>query len=253
MVSHGVSVMKPHLLILGGTSEASACAHAVATEQISAILSYAGRVKESNLNRLKCALAGLAALTEWWRICMLIRWHIIDATHPFAAQISQNAISAAKIASVRYCALTRPQWRAELQDSWHHVASVDEAARWLMRSALRVMLAIGRQKLSIFEPLRQHYFLLRLVDALTVRRILQTLIWKSRVGHFRMTLIWRYYGAARLTRLSAKNSGGTGARAKLDAARTLELDVVMIDGPAYPARTEFYAPEQVIDWVKNGA
>ena len=39
---------------------------------------------------------------------------------------------------------------------------------------------------------------------LTVRRILQTLIWKSRVGHFRMTLIWRYYSATRLTRLSAK-------------------------------------------------
>ena len=50
-----------------------------------------------------------------------------------------------------------------------------------------------------------------------------------------------------------KNSGGTGARAKLDAARTLGLDVVMIDRPAYPGRTEFYALEQVIDWVKNGA
>ena len=86
---------------------------------------------------------------------------------------------------------------------------------------------------------------------LTVRRILQTLIWKSRVGHFRMTLA--LLQRCQIDTIICKNSGGTGARAKLDAARTLGLDVVMIDRPAYPARTEFYAPEQVIDWVKNGA
>ena len=179
--------------------------------------------------------------------------HIIDATHPFAAQISQNAILAAKIASVRYCALTRPQWQAEPQDSWHHVASVDEAARWLDRPALRVMLAIGRQNLSIFEPLSQHYFLLRLVDAPDSPPHFANFDMEISRGPFSYDSDLALLQRCQIDTIICKNSGGTGARAKLDAARTLGLDVVMIDRPAYPARTEFYALEQVIDWVKNGA
>ena len=179
--------------------------------------------------------------------------HIIDATHPFAAQISQNAISAAKIASVRYCALTRPQWQAEPQDSWHHVASVDEAARWLDRPALRVMLAIGRQNLSIFEPLSQHYFLLRLVDAPDSPPHFANFDMEISRGPFSYDSDLALLQRCQIDTIICKNSGGTGARAKLDAARTLGLDVVMIDRPAYPGRTEFYALEQVIDWVKNGA
>jgi len=177
--------------------------------------------------------------------------HIIDATHPFAAQISQNAITAAKIASIRYCALTRPQWQADAQDSWHHLASLDEAVGWLDRPALRVMLAIGRQNLSLFEPLRQHYFLLRLVDAPDSPPQFENFDMVISRGPFDYETDMALLEQHQIDTIICKNSGGTGARAKLEAARSLGLDVVMIDRPAYPERTEFYDIEQLINWVKS--
>ena len=47
----------------------------------------------------------------------------------------------------------------------------------------------------------------------------------------------------------SKNAGGTGARAKLDAARALGLPVLMIDRPVLPKRTEFSQVAQVLDWL----
>jgi len=255
MVSHRESVMKPHLLILGGTSEASAVAQAVATEQISAILSYAGRVSRVKPQAVEMRIGGFGGvdgMVEYLHSHQVT--HIIDATHPFAAQISQKAMQAAKIAQIRYCALTRPHWQAEPQDSWYHLASLDEAVSWLEhRPALRVMLAIGRQNLGMFESLHQHYFLLRLVDAPASPPLFAKFDMVISRGPFSygadLALLQRH----QINTIICKNSGGTGARAKLDAARQLGLDVVMIDRPAYPKRTEFHELGQVIDWVKNEA
>ena len=47
----------------------------------------------------------------------------------------------------------------------------------------------------------------------------------------------------------SKNAGGTGARAKLDAARALGLPVLMIDRPVLPERTELSTIAQVLDWL----
>jgi len=50
-----------------------------------------------------------------------------------------------------------------------------------------------------------------------------------------------------------KNAGGSGAQAKLGAARALGLPVIMIDRPVLPARLEAYAAEDVLRWLDHGA
>ncbi len=47
----------------------------------------------------------------------------------------------------------------------------------------------------------------------------------------------------------SKNAGGSGAYAKIEAARGLRLPVVMIDRPELPARAEVHDPQAVIDWL----
>ncbi|MCP1131676.1 precorrin-6A/cobalt-precorrin-6A reductase, partial [Robbsia andropogonis] len=50
----------------------------------------------------------------------------------------------------------------------------------------------------------------------------------------------------------AKNAGGSGARAKLDAARELGLPVVMIDRPFIPPRSQVASVAAVLDWLDHG-
>ena len=50
----------------------------------------------------------------------------------------------------------------------------------------------------------------------------------------------------------AKNAGGSGARAKLDAARELTLPVVMIDRPFIPDRPQVGSVAQVLEWLDHG-
>jgi precorrin-6A/cobalt-precorrin-6A reductase len=49
----------------------------------------------------------------------------------------------------------------------------------------------------------------------------------------------------------SKNSGGTGAYAKIAAARALGLPVVMIDRPAQPVRRELHDVDAVFDWLAH--
>ncbi len=47
----------------------------------------------------------------------------------------------------------------------------------------------------------------------------------------------------------AKNAGGTGAEAKLIAARDLGLPVILIDRPALPARPIAHRVDEVMAWL----
>jgi len=47
----------------------------------------------------------------------------------------------------------------------------------------------------------------------------------------------------------ARNSGGDGARAKIDAARMLGLPVIMISRPALPERQRVESVDEVMQWL----
>ena len=51
----------------------------------------------------------------------------------------------------------------------------------------------------------------------------------------------------------AKNSGGAGAFAKIAAARSLGLPVIMIARPDIPARARCESVAQVIAWLDHAA
>lgn len=178
--------------------------------------------------------------------------HLVDATHPFAARMSANAVAAARTAGVPLCALTRPAWAEQPGDRWQRVGSIEDAVAVLDAPRRRVMLAVGRMHLPDFAVNPQHFYLLRLVDppeeppgfpdcAVVVAR-----------GPFDMA------GDATLMRdhdidlVVSKNSGGSGAYAKIAAARALGLPVLMIDRPALPDRLELARPEEVLDWIQHG-
>ena len=107
---------------MAGTTEATDLAKLVAAANIPATLSYAGRVERTKPQPLPKRIGGYGGaqgLAAYLRAENVT--HVIDATHPFASQMSVNAINACRETGTQLCALTRPAWESVDGDQWHRV------------------------------------------------------------------------------------------------------------------------------------
>lgn len=252
IVNQGCSDMTPNLLILGGTLEATALCARLADLKAQGTLSLAGRVarpKRQPLPMRVGGFGGVAGLQSYLKEARIT--HVVDATHPFARQMSLNAIAACEALDLPLVALARAPWAEEPGDSWQHVPDIPGAVAALNRPALRVMLAIGRMHLAAFAPNPQHHYLLRLVDppehALPFPHA-TTLVDR---GPFSVEGDRALMEAHDIELVVSKNSGGRGAIAKIAAARELDLPVLMIDRPEMPDRAEVASVDAVIDWLRD--
>lgn len=242
----------PNPLILGGTVEATALCRALADRGLSGTISFAGRVERpvrQPLPQRVGGFGGVSGLSAYLRENAVT--HVIDATHPFAAQMSRNAVAACAEAGVPLVALTRPPWQPQPGDDWTRVPDIAGAVAALDRPRARVMLAVGRMHLPDFAPNPQHAYLLRLVDppkeALPFPDA-TVVVDRGPFSEEGDLALMREHGTEIVV---SKNAGGTGAVAKIAAARRLGLPVIMIDRPALPARTELHSVEDALDWLAH--
>ncbi|QTF91567.1 cobalt-precorrin-6A reductase [Halomonas sp. BM-2019] len=242
------------VLILGGTSEASALASALAEGGVPALFSYAGRVKAPRPQPLPTRIGGfggVAGLGDFLAEQGIT--HLVDATHPFAERMSRNAVAAAHRSGIPLIALTRSPWVAQAGDRWEKVVGIEAAVKALAGPPQRILLAIGRQQLAAFAAQPRHHYLLRLVDApeapppLPHHRVILDR------GPFTLAGDRALLRAHGIQRIVCKNAGGEGAVAKLTAARELGLPVVMIERPAPPARREVHSVEAVLSWLHQSS
>jgi precorrin-6A/cobalt-precorrin-6A reductase len=237
-------------LILGGTSDANQLATAIAAARIDAVYSYAGRTQSPVRQSLPMRTGGFGGgtgLTEF-----IVRegiTHVIDATHPFAAEMSRHAVEACAVAKIPLIALERAPWARVAGDRWIEVGHIDAAVDALPEASARVFLAIGRQHLAPFAAKPQHAYTLRFVDppdgALPLP---DTDVIVSR-GPFTVAGDIELMRSRNIAWLVARNSGGAGAHAKIDAARELDLPVVMIARPELPERARVESIEEVLTWL----
>lgn len=238
--------------MLGGTTEASQTARHLSDAGIAGVFSYAGRTAAPVGQPLPVRVGGFGGVDG---LAGYIRdhgiSHVVDATHPFAAQISANAVAACRVTGTPLVAVQRPEWRAGPGDDWCHVPDIAGAVDALPDRSARVFLAIGRQNLAPFAA-RGHHYLLRLVDAPDVSPLPDCHIDIAR-GPFTVAGDRDLMQRHGITHLVAKNAGGTGAVAKLTAARDLGVRVVMIDRPFIPPRPVVDDPGAVIAWLHQSA
>ena len=176
--------------------------------------------------------------------------HVVDATHPFAAQMSRNAIAACAAAKVPLVALSRAPWK--VRTGWREMPDIDAAVAALSGPAQRVFLAIGRMEIARFAPCPQHHYLLRFVDAPEVPPPLPLHEIVLERGPFDVAGDRALMARFGVELVVCKNSGGDGARAKLDAADALGVPVLMIARPTLPDRLEVFDPAAVLDWIGTG-
>ncbi len=244
--------MRKNLLVLGGTTEARGLCAALADAGIAGIVSLAGRVARPaplGLPLRVGGFGGVAGLVHYLRAQRIT--HVIDATHPFAAQMSRNAVEACAQSRTPLIALTRAPWTAQSGDCWTEVADIAAAVTALTGAPRRVMLAVGRMHLDDFAVNPQHSYLLRLVDPPTAPLAFPDAEVIVDRGPFTRAGDRALLERHRTELVVSKNAGGTGARAKIDAARDLGLPVLMIARPVLPPRREAYTIADVLHWLDH--
>ena len=221
------------VLILGGTTEASRLADALAGDaRHDATLSLAGVTRNPKLPAIPVRIGGFGGadgLAAW------LRAHgtdaLVDATHPFAQAISRNAVLAAAEASVPLLRVARPEWRPVPGDRWTLVPTMPAAAAALGPERRRVLLTVGTREVAAFRDAPQHDYLLRSVDPPPPELLPPDCRVLALRGPFtpegELALL-REHG---IQVIVSKNSGGTATAAKLEAARRLRLPVILVARP----------------------
>ncbi len=226
-------------------------AQLVAQNGLTATYSYAGRVASPRAQPLQHRVGGFGGVDG------LVAYlgqhnitHVIDATHPFAAQMSWNAYQACTRCNVPLLALTRPPWQAQEGDVWTHVPDIEGAVHALEGPPQNIMLALGRLHMNAFAAQPQHRYVLRLVDAPQEPPALPNHHVVVARGPFDVAGDTALFQEHAIQRVVCKNAGGQGAEAKIHAARALGLPITLIDRPNLPPRPEVATPEEVIRWVQ---
>ena len=236
-------------LILGGTGDANRLAAQIARAKIDAIYSYAGRTQIPLGHDVPTRIGGFggaSGLADFIRRQRIT--HVIDATHPFAAEMSRNAVAACAETGAPLIALERAPWAKVTGDNWIEVHDVNAAVAVLPESPAKVFLAIGRQHIAPFATRPQHTYTLRFVDPPEAALPLAADVIVSR-GPFTLDGELEMMRARGIAWIVARNSGGDGAHAKIDAARTLGLPVIMISRPRLPERPHVESVSEVMQWL----
>lgn len=222
-------------MLLAGTFEARQLAERLkqAFPGLRITVSFAGAVKDLPALDLPTRVGGFGGVEG---LCAYLRAEqvtlVIDATHPFAAQMSRNATKACQQLAQPLIRLDRPPWPVQDGDQWIEVETMAAAASALPAGA-KAFLGIGRKEIGQFTQRTDLSALVRMIEPPSVplpARWDLVLARPPRSAQDECAL-FRHHG---ITHVVTKNSGGTRAYAKIDAARMLNVPVIMINRPQLP-------------------
>ena len=174
---------------------------------------------------------------------------VVDATHPFASRMSANAVAACRATNTPLVVFTRPPWTREPGDRWIEVATIEEAVDALEPGPRTVFLTQGRLQLAAFARAPQHRYIVRAIDrpaeigALSGSKLILA---RGPFSLAEEVALMRREGAEVLV---TKNSGGHATYAKIEAARALGIEVVILRRPPAPEAETLHDLDAVVAWI----
>ncbi len=243
----------PRVLILGGTTEARLLGERLAKRgDLDVVLSLAGRTASPVPHALPIRVGGFGGAAGLADYLVAERIEaLIDATHPYANIISENAAAAARRTSVPFIALRRPPWTAVAGDRWIEVSNAAAAVEAIGEAPRRVFVALGRNELGAFAGAPQHRYLVRSVDPVDPPLPLPHVAYITARGPFSEADDRALMTAHKIDVVIAKNSGGSAAYGKIAAARALGVDVILLRRPAASAAPAVETMEDAIAWLDH--
>jgi precorrin-6A/cobalt-precorrin-6A reductase len=236
------------ILLLGGVTEAMVIARTLGPPHIYS-LAGVGRVPTD----LQCQVrvggyGGAEGLAQFIRdegIDLLL-----DATHPYAAQISQNAATAAHLSGVPCWALRRPAWQAQAGDDWREVADWTELIEAL-KPFRRPLFTLGREPLQHLDEIpEEQFWTLRALDAYPGNERCEVI---GARGPFLIDDERALFERRNIDVLISKNSGSTATEPKLEVACERGVPVIILKRPVLPeVDREFAGVAEILSALKSG-
>lgn len=248
---HGEDEHTRRILILGGTGEAMRLAAALAARpEFPAIVSFAGRTKTPLLPSIPSRIGGFGGVEGL--VAYLERAEtplVIDATHPFAAQMSWNAAKACERHGVPRLTFTRRAWQPAPGDRWIQVRDIEAAVDALGATPKNVLLTVGRLSLGAFRRAPQHAYVARSIDMPNAHELPPRCRVLLARPPFQITDERALMLAENIEVVCTKNSGGEATEAKIIAARELGMSVIVVERPPAPEGEILFELQAVLDWI----
>lgn len=222
------------VLLLAGSGEARQLASVLAERKVSVVASLAGATRTPLALGVETRVGGFGGVDGLRAYLREARVRaVVDATHPFAAQMTAHAAAACAAEGVAHLVVQRPGWQAAPGDCWHWVDGLAEAAA-LIPEAACVFLGTGRQSLAALANLAPRRVLARVIDPPTGPFPFAGGRFVVGTPPFSMAEEMAFFTAEGIDWLVVKNAGGAASFSKLEAARELGLPVVIQRRPGLP-------------------
>jgi precorrin-6A/cobalt-precorrin-6A reductase len=227
--------MTARILLLGGVTEALAIARQLGPQHVYSLAGI-GRVPQDLTCQVRVGgFGGAEGLAQYLREAGITL--LIDATHPYAAQISRNAAIASRRAGIPCWALRRPAWQAQPGDDWREVddwAGLIEA----LAPFRRPLFTLGREPLQhLAEIPPDQFWTLRALEACPGNERCEVI---GARGPFRIEDERVLFARRKIDVLISKNSGSVATEPKLDVARELGVPVLILRRPELPVVDETF-------------
>ncbi len=239
------------VLLLAGTTEAAALAALLADRpDIEVMASLAGRTTTPAPLPCPVRTGGFGGADGLARELHTGGYDaLVDATHPFATVMPHNAAAAATATGIPRLRLARPPWCPGAGDDWHEVADLEAAAALLPGlGARRVLLTTGRLELASFAAVPGVHFVVRSIEPADPMPLTDATVLLAR-GPFSVDDEVAVLRDHRIDTIVTKNSGAAATAAKLAAARTLALRVVMVRRPPQPPGPRADTSDAALRWL----
>lgn len=235
------------LLVLGGTGEARQIADRLTGQD--AVISLAGATRAPLAQGLRTRIGGFGGVVGFSHYLDEAGiTAVLDATHPYADQITRRTAGVCQARGLPYVQMLRPPWMPEVDDNWTVIDREEQAADHIAAGAT-VFLGTGRQTLGRFSNLAGCRVICRQIDPPSGPFPFaggQFLVGRPPFSVEDEVTLFKQLG---IDWLVVKNAGGAPSRTKLTAARLLGIPVLMIARPAAGDWPLVDTVQGALDWV----
>lgn len=244
--------------MIGGTTESVLIAQAIAQIDLSFSVTVA-TLNAQNLYPAECLVkVGKMDIQAMAQFCLTEQIvALVDASHPYAVEVSQNAIATAKEHNIPYLRYERPSYEergrwgegemGRMKNTVVNLDSFDELLQGNYLPGKRVLLTIGCQNLHLFKSWHDHSTVfarilpkpeslaMAIAAGFTMDKIIAI---RPPISKELEQALWQQW---RISLVVTKASGKAGGEdLKREVARELDIPLVVITRPQiiYPQQTD---------------
>ncbi|MGR3634262.1 MAG: cobalt-precorrin-6A reductase [Limimaricola soesokkakensis] len=240
------------VLVLAGTREGREVAAGLAARALPVLASLAGRTRRPLEPGVPLRTGGFGG-AQGFRDTVAAQGitAVIDATHPFAEEITERTARLCREDGLPHLIIRRSGWQPLPGDDWTRIAREADLAAHVPRGAT-VFLATGPQRLGAFTGLEGRRVLCRRIDPAPGPFLYENGDWVVSRPPFSVEDETALFALLGVDVLATKDSGGEDGRAKLEAARALGLRVVLLDRPRLPEGAHVVETvEEALNWAEG--